>query len=158
MVKDIEDHPGFKACDDGTIIGKRGRPMIGHVDRCGYKEVMFSENGKCTNYLAHRLIAKTFVPNPDNLDYVNHKDGNKLNNSADNLEWCTRSYNTKHSFAHGLQRIVTNQYGTFSVLTNDQINQIKELFSQGMTDKEISKIIGCSRELIGRKIRNEGLR
>ena len=135
MIKDIEGHPGFKACDDGTIIGKRGRPMVGHVDRCGYKEVLFSENGKATNYLAHRLIAKTFVPNPDNLDYVNHKDGNKLNNSADNLEWCTRSYNTKHSFTHGLQQIVTNQYGTFSVLTNDQIDRIKELFTQGMTDK-----------------------
>ena len=158
MIKDVEDHPGFKVCDDGTVIGKRGKPLIGHVDRCGYKEVLFSENGKTTQYLVHRLIAKAFVPNPDNLDYVNHKDGNKLNNAAINLEWCTRSYNTKHSFANGLQRNVTNQYGTFSVLTNDQIDKIKDLHSQGLTDKEISKLIGCSRELIGRKIRNEGLR
>lgn len=151
MIKDVEGHPGFKVCDDGTIIGKRGKPLIGHVDRCGYKEVLFSENGKTNQYLAHRLIAKAFVPNPDNLDYANHKDGNKLNNAATNLEWCTRSYNIKHSFENGLQRNVTNQYGTFSVLTNDQIDKIKDLHSQGLTDKEISKLIGCSRELIEKK-------
>jgi hypothetical protein len=57
-------------------------------------------NGK--KYSIHRLIAETFIPNPDNKPEVNHKDGNKLNNHISNLEWVTHSENTKHAFKMGL--------------------------------------------------------
>ena len=60
------------------------------------------------NYV-HRLVAKYFIPNPNNLPCVNHKDGNKQNNRVDNLEWCTHSENTLHSFRTGLQK--TNRWG-----------------------------------------------
>lgn len=102
---------GYFASPNGNIYNRHGHLMVGAVDHCGYRHTIL--NRKNRNY--HRVIAETFIPNPDNLPCVNHKDGNKLNNSIDNLEWCTLSENTIHSFENGLQRKITNQYGTFEV-------------------------------------------
>ena len=102
----------------------------------------------------HRLVAQTFLLNPDNLPCVNHKDGNKLNNSVGNLEWCTRSENARHSFQMGLQKKVTNQYGTFRVLNGEDLQFIKDAKCLGYgTDAEVAEVIGCSREIVGRKRR-----
>lgn len=63
----------------------------------GYMHIGLSKNGKCKHFVVHRLVAMAFIENPDNLEMVNHKDENKENNNADNLEWCTRSYNQIYS-------------------------------------------------------------
>ena len=150
--KEIPNHPGFKAMTDGTILGKRGKPMIGHVDRCGYREVLLSENGKTNSARVHRLVAETFIPNPNNYRDVNHIDGNKLNNNIDNLEWVSHSNNIRHSYKNGLQNNITNRYGNYHVLTNIEIQEILELHSIGLIDKEIANKIGCSREIVSRKM------
>ena len=117
-----------------------------------------TENGKTRWHLVHRLVAMAYIPNPKNLPFINHIDGNKLNNHIDNLEWCTRSENARHSFINRLQDNVTNQYGNFCVLTSEQKERIYEMHEQGFIDKDIASEIGCSRELVGRKIREAGLR
>ena len=67
------------------------------VSNKGYELVCLkSPDGKRKQYTVHRLVALTFVPNPENLPLVNHKDENKLNNKAENLEWCTYSYNNTY--------------------------------------------------------------
>lgn len=92
-------HNNYVAFPSGIIVNLRGKEMIGHIDRCGYREVIL--NGK--QYRVHRVIATAFVPNPDDKSCVNHIDGNKTNNNVNNLEWVTHSENTLHSFANGLQ-------------------------------------------------------
>ena len=62
----------------------------------GYCQVKFCVNGIRSQPSLHRLIAMTFIPNPSNLPQVNHKDGNKLNNNVENLEWCTCAENSQH--------------------------------------------------------------
>jgi hypothetical protein len=155
----IPNHYGFMASKQGEIIGKRGKPLKGHIDRCGYREVLLSENGKSKNYLVHRLVMMTFCPRSDSgeLD-VNHKNGNKLDNSLENLEWCTRSQNIRHSYDNGLQEKVTNIHGSFRVLNERDFDVIRDLHHRGYLDKEIAKEIGCSRGLVSRKIREWGIR
>ena len=69
-----------------------------------YKTVELFKEGVGTRRLVHRLVAETFILNSNNYPVVNHIDGNKLNNSVNNLEWCNQSENVRHSYANGLQK------------------------------------------------------
>ena len=67
------------------------------ISNSGYEYIILRKNGKkCTNILIHRLVAEAFIPNPNCLPCVNHKDENKLNNNVNNLEWCSYSYNNSY--------------------------------------------------------------
>ena len=72
------------------------------IKNWGYKCVDLYLNGKRENKTIHRLVAMTFIPNPNGYKVINHIDGNKLNNNVNNLEWCTQSYNIKHSYDNNL--------------------------------------------------------
>ena len=63
----------------------------------GYTKVTLSKDGNQKQYQLHRLVATAFIPNPENLPIVNHKDENPKNNCSENLEWCSYQYNTKYS-------------------------------------------------------------
>jgi hypothetical protein len=76
--------------------------MQQRIDRAGYLTVRLTKKDKGSTRTIHRLLALTFIPNPDKKRCVNHKDGNKLNNSLLNLEWCTHSENLKHAYDNGL--------------------------------------------------------
>lgn len=159
VIKDVRGFPEYKVTDSGDVIGKRGKIMRGGVDRNGYRAVLLSYYPKQKNAFVHRLVLSTFCPveNMDALD-VNHKDGNKLNNNLENLEWCTRSENIKHSYANGLQNNVSNKHGNYRVLTLKDEGRIKTLHCEGLIDREIATVLGCSRGLVSRKIRKLGLR
>lgn len=70
----------------------------------GYYQVSLYKNGKSKCLRVHRLVALNFLENPENKEQVNHKDGNKLNNCVDNLEFCTNQENIDHSIRIGLQK------------------------------------------------------
>ena len=90
-IKSIGTHHN---CKTGQIIGiykKKGR--------CGYMQVRLFDNGRAKTIEVHTLVAKAFVPNPNGLPMVNHKDKNMENNYYKNLEWCDNKYNIRYSIA-----------------------------------------------------------
>lgn len=85
------------------------------IKRNGYLHIAVLANGKASQYPLHTLLARTFLPNPHNKKCVNHKDGNKLNNRIDNLEWATYAENNNHSIQTGLRvnpTGITNGYSS----------------------------------------------
>lgn len=89
------EYPQYEVSDHGRIRHINGKPRKARTVS-GYSYVCIRQDGKAHNVRLHRLIASAFVPNPDNKPHVNHKDGNKTNNAAHNLEWCTPSENERH--------------------------------------------------------------
>lgn len=74
----------------------KGRLLKARISNAGYKRVTLCKKNKMKTFSVHRLVAITFIDNPQNLPFVNHKDENKLNNHVSNLEWCTNEYNMSY--------------------------------------------------------------
>lgn len=91
--KDIKGYEGLYIISNKGRIAKVLHPKI---NKDGYCEQGLVKDKIKKGKRIHRLVAETFIPNPDNLPEVNHKDENKANNCVDNLEWCTHKYNTNH--------------------------------------------------------------
>lgn len=97
--------PFLGVTPDGRVMSLISSQWLSICDNGhGYKQVFISVEGKRYVRYIHRLVAECFIPNPDGLPEVNHKDGNKANNNADNLEWCTSSYNKLHAIRTGLKK------------------------------------------------------
>lgn len=122
----IPGHSGYYARADGAIIGKRGKAMNGHIDRCGYHQVLLYENGKTKNAQVHRLMLMAFKPtkNMDSLQ-ANHINGMKSDNRIQNLEWCTRSENLHHAYDTGLEKKMTGTKHHRHIFDQAAINDIR---------------------------------
>ena len=96
-----------------------------------YLIVDLHKDKKGKNISVHRLVAEAFIPNPDKLPCVNHKDGNKYNNCVDNLEWCTYSENNYHALESGLKAIPSGSKSKLSKLTHDDVVEIKKCLILG---------------------------
>lgn len=113
LVRDVVGYEGmYSVTDEGDVISNRrvidnGRGEYvresvvlkpGYRDG-GYQMVVLFKDGVGKSASVHRLVAEAFIPNPDNLPEINHKDENPANNRVENLEWCTRQYNIEYSKA-----------------------------------------------------------
>lgn len=97
MVKPVKGYEGnYEVSDDGRVFNTNGKELKHYLIKRGYHVVFLFKNNKQKTKLVHRLVAEAFIPNPDNLPQVNHKDENKDNNSLSNLEWCTNYYNSHY--------------------------------------------------------------
>lgn len=114
IVKDVIGYEGLYIIDNlGNVVSLpkfQGRRVHNKYKilksrlntKTGYLEVCLNKNGKGKYFLLHRLIAIHFIPNPKNLENVNHINGVKTDNRLENLEWCTKQQNTKHAFDNNL--------------------------------------------------------
>lgn len=118
--KDIEGYEGlYQVSNTGKILSfragrKKGKPdkyiLNPTISNNGYQDVtLYRSPNDRHKLLVHKIVAKAFVPNPNNYECVNHKDENPLNNNADNLEWCTYSYNNAYGTARIRQSITKGQ-------------------------------------------------
>ena len=100
----IKDYEGkYYITPQGDVVNTKGKTLAYTVNKkTGYKTVSLWKNNLGSSKTIHRLVALTYLTNPNNLPEVNHIDGNKLNNHVDNLEWVTRSENMIHAYGTGL--------------------------------------------------------
>ena len=101
MEEEWRDIKGYEGLYQISNLGRvysyhKGDCLNLNKDKDGYLVVGLHKNGKKKPYSVHRLVAKNFIENPNNLPQINHKDENKSNNRVDNLEWCTARYNSNY--------------------------------------------------------------
>ena len=96
---------GVTVSDGNRVYEKpvRGRKLRQNMHTRGYKTVSLTKNGKTKKMFVHRIVAEAFIPNPQNLPFVNHIDEDKTNNLVENLEWCTPQYNSTYGKAREKQ-------------------------------------------------------
>lgn len=97
MVRIIENYPNYTISDKGKIVNTNtNKELKPYIRKDGYVVATLSKGGKKYKCYLHRLVAETFIPNPDNLPQVNHIDEDKTNNCVENLEWITPKDNCNY--------------------------------------------------------------
>lgn len=156
--KIIDDYPNYSVSDTGIVkrnayirIDKIGRKtdvkemtLKQHIDKDGYFRVTLIKNGKNHFVSVHRLIAKAFISNPCNYPVINHKNENKKDNSIENLEWCTISYNNNYGER---QENVRRTSGKKVIGYNDKVLMTFNSASEAslyITGKKNSNISQCA--------------
>lgn len=135
----IQGYSKYLISNKGRIkaIQTRGEKILTQtLTEKGYLKVTLYESNTKTTLLVHRLVAKTFVINPENKPQVNHKNGIKTDNRVENLEWCTSQENVVHSIKTGLR-----------VTPKGKDNKCSKTIIQMDLNNDIIKIWGSSKEI-----------
>lgn len=116
---------------NNIIVKKQDKILKNQKHSAGYNIITLTKNSQQKICLIHRLVAEAFLEKIDGKTYINHKDGNKSNNSVDNLEWCTQKENMQHAVKHNLIHYSKVEKGA----KNPRALKIK------MIDKDTNKIV-----------------
>lgn len=138
---------GYYASDLGRIKSPRGKILRPYKDSKGYLRIDLPNK----RVKVHRIIASHFMQNPDNLPQVNHKDTDKTNNAASNLEWCTNAENMAHAVKNGAlaNRKIRGGNNGMAILTESDAMEILKLFKPRIfTRKMLAKEFNVSEATI----------
>jgi len=124
---------------------KKGQIKATGINNRGYCDIMLCKGAKYEHHVVHKLVALAFIPNPENKDFINHKNGNKLNNCVDNIEWVTMSENNQHAYNTGLK--IGAATGKFGELNHSSKAICMVNKTTGKVIKEFSAIHDAAREM-----------
>lgn len=154
--KDVEGYEGIYIVSNFSRVKRimhRKNPtntlMKGTAHREGYFFFALRKDNICKNVPAHRMVAKAFIPNPENKPQVNHINGIKTDNRSENLEWNTAKENIRHSWKNGMSSIKKGEQSNRAVLTEKDVLEIR---ASNLRPRELAKIYGIGEASIGKII------
>lgn len=156
MSKAIPSFDGYSVTKDGRVYSLVTNKWLKPRNAgAGYQSVMLYKDKKGKNFYVHRLVAEAFLDKVDGKTCVNHIDGDKTNNCVSNLEWTTHSENMYHANATGLQtgsekqKAAARENGkVMRKLTIEQVSEVKDMYANGMFQREIADHFGMSQSQI----------
>lgn len=145
--KDIVGYEGlYQVSSKGNVKSfkyKTPRILKYHNDELGYARLILRKNNKSIGCSVHKLVAEAFIPNPNNLPVVNHKDENPRNNDVSNLEWCTHEYN--NNYGTKIERTIMNT--DYEALADKNSIAVLQYDIEGNLIKEWKSANECKRVL-----------
>lgn len=115
----------------------------------GYHKLALRDGVSRKHFFVHQLVARAFIPNPENKPMINHKNGIKTDNRAENLEWSTNSENQIHAYRNGLNRTPHGEDAYQAVINEGIVREIMRLRHEGATSSQIAKGLNVSRSIVG---------
>lgn len=149
LYKEFPLNPLYLVYEDGRIFSVKLNRFLRGTNHQGYTRYGIFIEGKRKGTLGHRIVAITFLPNPENLAEVNHIDGNRANNNLSNLEWVSREGNQQHAFRTGLNSNKGSKNGRAEMDETTSRQMYLELLS-GKTILAVSKEFGYSKSSLSK--------
>lgn len=147
---------GYYVDRKGNVYNRNKRKMTPQNHTGGYDKLSLWDRKTKTkqNRYIHRLVAQSFIDNPNNYRYVNHINGNKKDNRVENLEWCSAKENTNHAVKKGL--IKSGELSSSSKLTQIEVDEIRNTYVKGViTYKQLAEKYNVSESHIERIVNNK---
>jgi hypothetical protein len=136
----LQEFPEYSISSNGVVSNNEtGCILTTQKDKFGYSSVRFGRGNNRTKRMVHNLLARAFIPNPENKTQVNHIDFNPNNNSLSNLEWTTPKENVAHSMRHGRRA---------KKLNKDKVLTIKKLLKEGVSQYTVATYVGINQSCV----------
>jgi hypothetical protein len=148
----------YEVSNDGKVksLVRGGKLLKPAKNYHGYEQVVLYQDGKPKTTLLHRVVAFAHVENPGNLPWVNHKNGIKDDNRAENLEWCDRAGNVRHAVEHGLLKRPAGEANPMSKLSDLDRRVIVKLLDVGFSQQAVANMFEVTQSAVNRIYQGSG--